>query len=206
MQDAVDTLNNDLRADDNFWHELASGLQKINSVPVDGFGFNRSDTFGVQKFTSTTFLQFISAILTELSNDLQNSPYHELVVELRNKQNKLREQEQAYLTHGDFGGNNFLWYPNIQKIYFFDAGYLRGMPKTWDVAYFGWRIDPERVTTKDVETFYEHFFEQQPDDYTKFEISYLKSLIGLMKIRDGFVKNSVDQKHVTATRQNLLEI
>jgi len=206
MSDAIDTLNDDLRTDINFWQALASGLQKINSIPVAGFGFNQSDTFGVQKFTSPTFLQFISAILTELSNDLQNSPYHELVVELNNKKGSLQEHEQAYLTHGDFGGNNFLWYPDIQKIYFFDAGYLRGMPQTWDIAYFGWRIAPDRVTYEDVKTFSEHYYGKQPDAYTKFEISFFKALIGLMKVRDGSVKNSVDDKHLAAARQNLLEI
>lgn len=203
MPHAVDTLNDDLRADDNFWRELASGLQKINSIPVKGFGFNRSNTFGVQNFTSPTFLHFISTVLLELSQKLQNSSYSELVAKLASKQGNLREKEQAYLTHGDFGGNNFLWYPDSRSIYFFDAGYLRGMPKTWDIAYFGWRIHPQRVTNKDVNTFAEDYFKQPPDDYTTFEMAFFKSLIALMKVSDGFVNNKVDEKHAAAAKQNL---
>jgi hypothetical protein len=203
MPNAVDTLNDDLRADANFWRELASGLQKINSIPVAGFGFNRSNTFGIQNFTSPTFLHFINTVLQELSDKLQNSPYRELVTGLESKQSNLIEKEQAFLTHGDFGGNNYLWYPDTQKIYFFDAGYLRGMPKTWDIAYFGWRIDPQRVTVEDVKIFSEHYFEQQPDDYTTFEIAFFKSLIALMKVSDGFVNNKVDEKHAAAAKQNV---
>jgi len=206
MPNAVDTLNDNLRADPNFWRKLAFELQKINSIPVTGFGFNRSDTFGVQNFTSTSFLQFISTVLLELSDKLNNSPYSELVTKLKNKQKNLKERKQAYLTHGDFGGNNFLWYPDARDIYFFDAGYLRGMPKTWDIAYFGWRIHPQRVTAEDVKTFSACYFEHPLNDHTKFEISFFKGLIGLMKVSDGFVSNSVDEKHVAAARQNISEI
>ena len=206
MPNAIDTLNDNLRADHKFWQKLSSGLQKINSIPVAGFGFNRSDTFGVQNFSSPSFQNFISTVLLELAEKLKNSSYEELVVKLKSKQDNLREYNQAYLTHGDFGGNNFLWYPDTQNIYFFDAGYLRGMPKTWDIAYFGWRIHPDRVTTKDIETFSEYYFKDQPDEYTKFEIAFFKALIGLMKVSDGFVKNNVDEKHVAAAKQNLLEI
>jgi Phosphotransferase enzyme family len=206
MPNAVDTLNDDLRADANFWHVLATGLQQINSIPVAGFGFNRGNTFGVQNFTSPSFLNFIKTILQELSDKLQNSPYSKLVDELTSKQSNLMEKEQAYLAHGDFGGNNYLWYPDTQKIYFFDAGYLRGMPKTWDIAYFGWRIDPQRVTDTDVIAFTDHYFEQPPDDYTKFEIAFFKSLIALMKVSDGFVNNQVDDKHAAAANQNLASL
>jgi aminoglycoside phosphotransferase len=203
IPDASFEIDDNLRSNDKFWNSLVIGLKQIHSIPVAGFGFNRSTTFGKQNFTSPTFLGCISELFKELKTDLFESPYSELVLALEQKKSNLKDYTQAYLVHSDMGGNNFLWSDIDSKIYFFDAGYLRGMIPTWDIAYFGWRVSADRVTEQDIAKLSSLYFLDTPTDYLEFEIFFLRTLTGLLKIRDGLQKNDVKESHVNATLLNL---
>lgn len=203
VQDAIDGLNEELRTDEIFWSAYASELKKIHSIPVQGFGFNQSNTFGIQNFTAPTFKAAINILLNELIEDLTGSEYEQSILELHKQQTNLRDYTQAYLAHGDIADGNFLWNPKKQRLYFFDPGYFRGMPETWDIAYFGWRVAPNRVTNNDIEKITTIYFDGTPDAYTTFEINFLRTFIGLMKINDGRKAQSINDSHVKAMLQNL---
>lgn len=203
ISDCQSVLDQDLRKDRSFWVQLAEGTKKINSIPVEGFGFNKSKVFGEQHFTSNTFGSFIKDILSELQADLSNTEYRDWVVVLQKESVYLPNHEQAYLAHGDLGGNNFLWDKKTEKLYFFDPSYFRGMPKTWDIAYFGWRTGEDRVTDEDVKKLSSFYFNDSPTKEEEFEISFMRALIGLVKIRDGVQSGKFNESHAIATRKHI---